>query len=192
MWISTQIWQSHVGWDVSLQLMSLHAAAASCPIFLIGSNPSHIRVLCYSLPLWQLATHAVWEQACGAELKLTATLLTLSCPHKDPGSLADFQGHFFSPSKTKTTHTAHHCVHHLPQACSVSCLSRLSKALRLVSCGIRLKHPDWTLMGSYDVSSLGICSCWLQAEGLWHTMSLLISWVLSHSLVIACYYMLYY
>lgn len=32
-----------------------------------------------------------------------------------------------------------------------------------------------TLMGSYDVASLGICSCCLQAEELWHTMSLLIS-----------------
>lgn len=35
---------------------------------------------------------------------------------------------------------------------------------------------DWALKKSYDGLSLGICSCFLQADGLWEIESLFISW----------------
>lgn len=103
-----------------------------------------------------------------------------SCIQTDSKAFNSFLSTQGPKVKQYTAYSVHYCIEHLPWACSVSCLGYWRQSCRPVSCGIRLERPDWTLMGSYDVASLGICSCWLQAEELWHTMRCLIFCVVSY------------
>lgn len=100
----------------------------------------------------------LWSSA-RAEFKLTAALLTPLCLLATLGPQ--------SP-----TINGIHCV------CSFFFF--FTSPLSCWSVVGTVSSVTMTLMGSYDVASLGICSCCLQAEELWHTMSLLISSVFTN------------